>query len=259
LYLANNIFVYYMPSRTRRNYRGGGPLETCQAYLKKNNLGENIDKCPKIIENVTFTPGGMFGSTKAKFNDGGSPFDYTRWANKYDPATIEKNKQDEEKERMQNEKRKQDELAAEQARIARLPQCNGYNKTTNAYVYKPSPNTPIDKRTKNCKPPQLCTKWSAKRDNRGNIEEWFVTDNNGNVCDMQKLPKSPSGYDLYNNSRRPDYERLNPNAPVPLVQHLKEFQGVPISYADEDDQYNFIYTPLKGGKRSRRRTRKSRR
>jgi len=252
-----------MPSRTRRNYRGGGPLENCQAFLKKNNSGENVDKCPKIIENVTFTPGGMFSSSTAKFTDGGSPFDYTRWANKYDPDTIERNKQAAAAQAAAAAAARQAEAAAAAARIAALPACNGYNNKTDTYVYK-NPKTLQIGQCNSTDKLKDCTKWSSTKDGRGNPKDWFVTDANGQMCKIKDKPVSPEGTNLYETSGRTDYARLHPEDPAPLFRRPKTaYGGIPIVYSTPSEEYDWILNPIpdtkRGGKRSRRKTRKSRR
>jgi hypothetical protein len=253
-----------MPSRTRRrNYRGGGPLETCQAYLKKNNLGENVDKCPKIIENVTFTPGGMFSSSKAKFNDGGSPFDYTRWADKYDPETIERNKQAAAAQAAADASAAAKSQAEAAAKLAAIPPCNGYDNKNDRYIYK-NPKTLQIGQCNSTNKLNDCTKWSSTKDGRGNPKDWFVTDDNGQMCKIKDELVSPEGTNLYETIGRTDYARLHPNDPAPLFRRAKtEYGGIPISYASPSDAYDWILNPIpdtkRGGRRSRRKSRKSRR
>jgi len=260
-----------MPSRTRRNYRGGGSLENCQTYAKKNKLTpDQINKCADMIKGITFTSGGMFSSSKATRNDGESftPTQWdTFWQDEVSPAAIENKRmlasQQAETDRINKEQQKQREAAAEQARIAAIPACNGYNKKTDTYVYK-NPKTGQMGQCNSTNKLNDCTKWSSTKDNRGNPKDWFVTDNNGNLCKIKDKPVSPEGTNLYETSSRTDYARLHPSDPAPLMRRSKtEYGGIPINYPSPSDEYDWILNPIpdtkRGGRRSRRKSRKSRR
>jgi hypothetical protein len=224
-----------MPSRTRRKYRGGDNLSNCEKWVKANNLDDEKEKCKQMETKITFPTPGFFSSgpppvtpMEVGVYGKGTKLNFGNWDGIYDGLFNP---------------------SAAQAPVVskpyvgpqgrQLPKCAAYNKESGKNVYLA--NKEENRYSELCDSAQLplCTQWKKRGDT------WATTGPNGEFCNVAALPMGNTFSKLNTQSEaNVNMDRVT----YPLQRHPSG-----IIYASGNyDQY-------RGGKRSRRKSRKSRR
>jgi hypothetical protein len=230
-----------MPSKTRRKYRGGDNLSNCEKWVKANNLDDEKDKCKQMEKEITFPTPGLFSSGPPPVTprdigvySKGTKLNFGNWEGIYDglfkpsaPAPVVASS-----------------YVPPQGR--QLPVCNAYDRNTGKNVFKTSDG----KYTERCESSQLpkCTQW--KSIGEGMDKKWATTGPNGEFCNVAELPMDNNLNFTRSKIDKQRDEVINMDRDnFPLKRY-----STTINYGDA-----YRYNQYNGGKRSRRKSRKSRR
>lgn len=276
-----------MRSKTKRNYKGGGEKEDCQYWvdskIKKKTLGfseTQKKQCDRMSELIT--PSIIFDSGRNSWlttqkppinlNNDNPVVSIEDWNKIFDkqikkPILSTSSPEQEflndcnqvrtgsnnELVRDTNGNLKflfKDQKGRENEKCKLKNECNGYDTQEGANIYK-NPSTDAISYVCNSSNLQPCKKWTSKRDL--GTTDWYVTDINSKLCDQTKLLPDTDRSSINALGNRSD-EYVNVTNPVPLKKPpLTDLRNVKLQRTPDT---RYVYN---GGKRSRRRTRKSRR
>ena len=293
-----------MPSRTRRrNYRGGGPKENCEAWVKNPKSGlppEYSSQCSTItdiLSDVKFEGKSLFGSQPVPlFYEGkknGQQLTKELWD--YEKARIDKEngkiqviptapsgpaqpqswwKKCDMKDTNGNftkiarpGKEPSSECiqqlsqpaVVQQSPVQQLSQCTAYDRI-GANVYKNGIEM-----SSNCNSSTLpvCSKWQRDGSTSGNWAVVGMKDGRESFCNINALPVDTNNIvrnKLKSISGTREQAMLTANSDRSMYPFVKpENIGVNGKAYDQTNKEVDRYAPFYGGKRSRRRSRKSRR
>ena len=279
-----------MPSRTRRrNYRGGGDnLSRCKKWADKKLITAkgDSDQCEKMIEHFDFPSESMFGTyvdpvTREDMSDisllKGAKLTDSNWDKIYNykvkgivPASvasvdpnIELNKKIQSQRSSYNTEslwKTCDEITPDgQFKIRRpgkdsslecnIYKCNAYDKQTGKNVIKNKDGTYSQICDGRTPPLPTCTQWKSIDQGIGIRKKWATVGPNGEFCNVANLDEDDNKNTTFSKLNTQSDEAVNSDrVTYPLRRHKT---GIIYDKNNYDQYY--------GGKRSRRKSRKSRR
>jgi hypothetical protein len=239
-----------MPSKTKRKYRGGVNLSNCEKWLDSINLSEKKDQCKQMETKLTFpVSAGTFGF-------GSKPLPPRALE---DIGYIKKGSAVTNEEYWDEVYNKSFNPSAAPVPVVpssyvppqgrQLPPCTAYDRNTGKNVFLQNKQT--NTYSERCDSSQLpkCSQWKSIDQGVGFDKKWATTGPNGEFCNVAELPMDNNLNYTFSKLNKQRDELVNMDkVTFPLKRYSTAINYGVNKYA----QYN-------GGKRSRRKTRKSRR
>ena len=232
-----------MPSKTKRKYRGGDPanLERCKKWVKSNDLADKQGDCEFMEKSINFPVSTMFSKgpppvTRTDIGDisSGTKLNFLNWDDVRDGLKSPVAKP----------------APVVNAPLPQLPQkadpmCTAYDRTTGRNVLLKEDGT-LNFRVCDSSRLPKCTQWKAIDQGSGFQKLWATTGPNGEFCNVAELPMDDGS--VFSKLHDQKVENVN-----------MDRDKYPLRRPRVMEYASGRYKQYLGGKKSRRKTRKSRR